>query len=92
MRFCVSHNLWSHIMMGSKNLFSGAKETHPPPRLPQSSPPKTTLLAGVNLLIGDMQTSTQMTLARETAMTDWARLHVVRAPEHITGVVLSYTT
>jgi phage protein D len=78
-------------MMDSKRFFSVANENYPLLRRPQSSPPQKTLLAGVNLLIGDMQTSTQMTLAREAAMTDWARLHTVRAPEHVTGVVLSYT-
>ena len=78
-------------MMDSKTFFSVANETYPLLRLPQSSPPKTTLLAGVNLLIGDMQTSTHMTLANEAVMTDWAHQHVVRAPEHSTGVMLSYT-
>ena len=78
-------------MMDSKHFFSVANENYPLLRRPQSSPPQKTLLAGVNLLIGDMQTSTQMTLAREATMTDWARLHAVRAPEHTTGVVLSYT-
>jgi hypothetical protein len=78
-------------MMDSKHFFSVANETYPLLRQPQSSPPKKTLLAAVNLLIGDMQTSTQMTLAREAAMRDWAHLHAVRAPEHITGVVLSRT-
>ena len=75
--------------MDSKRFFSVANETYPLLRRPQSSLPKKTLLAGVNLLIGDMQTSTQMTLAREAAMQDWTRLHAARAPEHITGVVLS---
>jgi hypothetical protein len=78
-------------MMDSKHFFSVANENYPLMRRPQSSPPHKTLLASVNLLIGDMQTSTQMTLAREEAMRDWARLHTVRAPEHITGVVLSQT-
>jgi hypothetical protein len=77
--------------MDSKHFFSVANETYPLLRRPQSSPPKKTLLAGVNLLVGDMQTSTRMTLAREAAMQDWTRLHVVRAPEHITGVVLQHT-
>jgi len=78
-------------MMDSKHFFSVTNETYPLLRRPQSSPPQKTLLAGVNLLIGDMQTSTQMTLARESAMLDWARLHAVRAPEHTTGAVLSHT-
>ena len=78
-------------MMDSKHFFSVANETYPLLRRPQSSPPKKTLLATVNLLIGDMQASTQMTLAREGAMQDWARLHHVRAPEQITGVVLHHT-
>ena len=77
--------------MDSERFFSVANETYPLLRRPQSSPPKKTLLAGVNLLIGDMQTSTQMTLAREATMRDWTRLHVVRMPEHTTGVVLSRT-
>ncbi|MCL1986119.1 MAG: hypothetical protein FWG59_06710 [Betaproteobacteria bacterium] len=77
--------------MDSKHFFSVANETYPLQRRPQSSPPKKTLLAGVNLLIGDMQTSTRMTRARETAMQDWARLHNARAPEHTTGTVLSRT-
>ena len=77
--------------MDSKHFFSVANENYPLLRRPQSSIPKKTLLAGVNLLVGDMQTSTRATLASEAAMRDWARLHVVRAPEHITGVVLSYT-
>ena len=77
--------------MDSQHFFSVANENYPLLRLPQSSPPKKTLLAAVNLLIGDMQTSTKMTLAREAAMQDWARLHAVRAPEHITGVVLHHT-
>jgi len=75
--------------MDSKRFFSVANETYPLLRRPQSSPPKKTLLAAINLLVGDMQTSTKMTLAREAAMRDWGRLHVVRAPEHVTGVVLS---
>ena len=78
--------------MDSKHFFSVANENYPLLRRPQSSLPKKTLLAGVNLLIGDMQTSTKMTLAREAAMRDWAHLHTVRAPEHITGVVLNHTT
>ena len=78
--------------MDSKRFYSVANENYPLLRRPQSSIPKTTLLAGVNLLVGDMQTSTKMTLAREAAMQEWARLHVVRAPEHITGVVLNNTT
>jgi len=78
--------------MDSKRFYSVANENYPLLRRPQSSLPKTTLLAGVNLLVGDMQTSTKMTLAREAAMQEWARLHVVRAPEHITGVVLNNTT
>ena len=77
--------------MDSKHFFSVANETYPLLRRPQSSPPKKTLLAGVNLLVGDMQTSTRMTLAREATMQDWTRLHAVRAPEHITGVVLQHT-
>ena len=77
--------------MDSKHFFSVANESYPLLRRPQSSPPKKTLLAGVNLLVGDMQTSTRMTLAREAAMQDWTRLHVVRVPEHITGVVLRHT-
>ena len=77
--------------MDSQHFFSVANENYPLLRRPQSSLPKKTLLAGVHLLIGDMQTSTKMTLAREAAMQDWARLHVVRAPEHITGVVLNGT-
>ena len=80
MRACV---------MDSKRFFSVANENYPLLRRPQSSLPKKTLLAGVNLLIGDMQASTKMTLAREAAMQDWTRLHVVRVPEHITGVVLN---
>jgi hypothetical protein len=79
-------------MMDSKHFFSIANETYPLLRRPQSSQPKKTLLAGVNLLIGDMQASTQMTLAREAALQDWRRLHVVRAPEQLTGVVLHSTT
>ena len=75
--------------MDSKHFFSVANETYPLQRRPQSSPPKKTLLAGVNLLVGDMQASTRMTLAREAALQDWTRLHVVRAPEHATGVVLN---
>ena len=78
--------------MDSKHFFSVANENYPLLRRPQSSLPKPTLLAGVNLLIGDMQASTRMTLAREAAMLDWARLHTVRAPEQITGVVLNQTT
>ena len=78
--------------MDSKHFFSVANENYPLFRRPQSSIPKKTLLAAVNLLIGDMQTSTQMTLAREAAMLDWARLHVARAPEQITGVVLNNAT
>jgi len=77
--------------MDSQHFFSVANENYPLLRRPQSSIPKKTLLAGVNLLIGDMQTSTQMTLAREAAMQDWTRLHVVRAPEQNTGVVLNDT-
>ena len=77
--------------MDSKHFFSVANETYPLLRRPQSSPPTKTLFAAVNLLIGDMQTSTHMTLAREGAMQDWTRLHAVRAPEHITGVMLQYT-
>ena len=75
-------------MMDSKRFFSVANETYPLLRLPQSSPPKKTLLAAVNLLIGDMQASTKTTLSREEAMQDWARLHAARAPEHIAGAVL----
>ena len=75
--------------MDSKHFFSVANENYPLFRRPQSSLPKKTLLAGVNLLIGDMQTSTKMTLAREAAMRDWVHLHVVRAPEQLTGVVLN---
>ena len=77
--------------MDSKHFLSVANENYPLLRRPQSSPPKKTLLAGVSLLIGDMQTSTRMTLAREAAILDWTRLHAVRAPEHVTGVVLQYT-
>ena len=77
--------------MDSKQFFSVANETYPLQRRPQSSPPKKTLLAGVNLLIGDMQTSTHTTLAREAAMQDWTRLHITRVPEQNTGVVLSRT-
>jgi len=77
--------------MDSQSFFSVANENYPLLRTPQSSLPKKTLLAGVNLLIGDMQASARVTLAREAAMRDWARLHVVRAPEHITGVVLNGT-
>ena len=77
--------------MDSKRFFSVVNENYPLFRRPQSSIPKKTLLAGVNLLVGDMQTSAKMTLAREAAMRDWARLHVARAPEHITGVVLNGT-
>jgi hypothetical protein len=77
--------------MDSKHFFSVANENYPLMRQPQSSIPKKTLLAGVHLLVGDMQASTRVTLASEAAMRDWTRLHVVRAPEHITGVVLSYT-
>ena len=77
--------------MDSKHFFSVANENYPLFRRPQSSIPKKTLLAGVSLLVGDMQTSTRTTLAGEAAMRDWARVHVVRAPEHITGVVLHYT-
>jgi hypothetical protein len=77
--------------MDSKHFFSVANENYPLFRRPQSSIPKETLLAGVQLLVGDMQTSTRTTLAGEAAMRDWARMHVVHAPEHITGVVLSYT-
>ena len=77
--------------MDSKHFFSVANENYPLFRRPQSSIPKKTLLAGVNLLIGDMQASTQMTLAREAAMQDWTRLHSVRTPEHTTGVVLNDT-
>ena len=77
--------------MDSKRFFSVANENYPLLRRPQSSPPQKTLLAGVNLLIGDMQTSTQMTLARESAMQDWTRLHAVRAPEQATGVMLNRT-
>ena len=77
--------------MDSKRFFSVANENYPLLRRPQSSPPKKTLLVGINLLIGDMQTSTRMTLAREAAMQDWTRLHAVHAPEHITGVVVSRT-
>ena len=78
-------------MMDSKSFFSVANETYPLLRRPQASPPKETLLATVNLLVGDMQTSTRTTLANEAAMQEWTRLHIVRAPEHITGVVLSHT-
>ena len=77
--------------MDSEHFFSVANENYPLLRRPQSSPPKKTLLAGVNLLIGDMQTSTQMTLAREAAMRDQARRHIVRAPEQTSGGVLNQT-
>ena len=77
--------------MDSQHFFSVANENYPLFRRPQSSLPKKTLLAGINLLIGDMQTSTRVTLAREAGMQEWTRLHVVRAPEHITGVVLRRT-
>jgi hypothetical protein len=77
--------------MDSRHFFSVANENYPLLRRPQSSSPQKTLLAGVSLLVGDMQASTRMTLAREAVMQEWTRLHTVRAPEHITGVVLSGT-
>jgi hypothetical protein len=77
--------------MDSEHFFSVANENYPLLRRPQSSLPKKTLLAEVHLLVGDMQASTKMTLAREAAMRDWAHLHVVRAPEQTTGVVLNGT-
>jgi hypothetical protein len=77
--------------MDSKHFFSVANENYPLLRRPQSSLPKKTLLAGVHLLVNDMQVSTRITLAREATLQEWTRLHIVRAPEHITGVVLSRT-
>jgi hypothetical protein len=90
MSACVSHYLRSRAV-DSKRFFSVANENYPLLRRPQSALPKKTLLAGVNLLIGDMQTSTQTTLAREAAMRDWANLHTARLPEHATGVMLDGT-
>ncbi len=75
--------------MDSSSFTSVSNETYPLARAPQSAPSKKTLLADIALLVGDMQASTQRYLARENAMREWTRIHVARAPEHITGVVLS---
>jgi hypothetical protein len=75
--------------MDSRSFYSVANETYPLARLPQSSPPKKTLLAGVMLLVGDMQVSTHIHAEHEAAMREWARIRDVRAPESATGVVLN---
>jgi hypothetical protein len=77
--------------MDSKRFFSVANENYPLLRRPQSSRPQLTMLAAVNLLVGDMQVSTRETLAREASMREWAQAHETRAPEHVTGSVLSRT-
>lgn len=75
--------------MDSRSFASVANENYPLSRLPHSSPPKKTLLAGIALLVGDMQVSARNYAAREAAMQEWTRIHGAGVPERITGVVLS---
>ena len=74
--------------MDSRSFFSVANETYPLMRRPQSSPPKTSLLADMALLTGDMQLATQRHLAREAALRDWVQTHTILAPEHVTGLMI----
>ena len=78
--------------MDSRSFFSVANETYPLMRRPQSSPPKTSLLADMALLTGDMQLATQRYLAREAGLRDWAQTHTILAPEHVTGLMIDSRT